>query len=88
SMVRGIANSKIGFGDLILLLRYFFKLKVSTHPIHLAKKLGLTVTAEGVETQQQVEILTRLGCQQFQGYLLGMPVNVGQLIQSQGAHFV
>ncbi|WP_410205167.1 hypothetical protein, partial [Acinetobacter baumannii] len=25
---------------------------------------------------------------QFQGYLLGMPVNVGQLIQSQGAHFV
>lgn len=55
--------------------------------IHLAKKLGLTVTAEGVETQQQVEILTRLGCQQFQGYLLGMPVNVGQLIQSQGAHF-
>ncbi|MFW2086808.1 NAD(P)-dependent oxidoreductase, partial [Acinetobacter baumannii] len=32
SMVRGIANSKIGFGDLILLLSYFFKLKVSTHP--------------------------------------------------------
>jgi len=32
-MVRGIVNSKIGFGDLILLLRYFFKLKVSTHPI-------------------------------------------------------
>ncbi|MRA12155.1 MFS transporter, partial [Acinetobacter nosocomialis] len=27
-------NSKIGFGDLILLLRYFFKLKVSTHPNH------------------------------------------------------
>lgn len=55
--------------------------------IHLAKKLGLTVTAEGVETQQQVEILTRLGCQQFQGYLLGMPVHVDQLIESQGAHF-
>ncbi|OTT37478.1 hypothetical protein CAS80_07470, partial [Acinetobacter baumannii] len=28
-------NSKIGFGDLILLLRYFFKLKVSTHPSHV-----------------------------------------------------
>ena len=36
-MVRGIANSKIGFGDLILLLRYFFKLKVSTHPNELKK---------------------------------------------------
>ncbi|MBB4811289.1 hypothetical protein HNP31_003048, partial [Acinetobacter johnsonii] len=33
--VRGIANSKIGFGDLILLLRYFFKLKVSTHPNYI-----------------------------------------------------
>jgi hypothetical protein len=37
-MVRGIANSKIGFGDLILLLRYFFKLKVSTHPIYFPYK--------------------------------------------------
>ena len=38
-MVRGIANSKIVFGDLILLLRYFFKLKVSTHPILLNEYL-------------------------------------------------
>ena len=37
-MVRGIANSKIGFGDLILLLRYFFKLKVSTHPNQIENK--------------------------------------------------
>ena len=56
--------------------------------IQLAKKLGLTVTAEGVETQQQLEILTRLGCQQFQGYLLGMPVSVGQLAESQSVHLV
>ncbi len=40
-MVRGIANSKIGFGDLILLLRYFFKLKVSTHPSH--KEIGCLI---------------------------------------------
>ena len=38
-MVRGIANSKIRFGDLILLLRYFFKLKVSTHPISNFRKI-------------------------------------------------
>ncbi|RSE16172.1 MFS transporter, partial [Acinetobacter johnsonii] len=31
-------NSKIGFGDLILLLRYFFKLKVSTHPSNFSEK--------------------------------------------------
>ncbi|MFX7345956.1 hypothetical protein ABTI94_06460, partial [Acinetobacter baumannii] len=35
--------SKIGFGDLILLLRYFFKLKVSTHP----NKLYLSCTMVG-----------------------------------------
>jgi len=38
-MVRGIANSKIGFGDLILLLRYFFKLKVATHPKFIEKNI-------------------------------------------------
>ncbi|MEQ1182973.1 hypothetical protein ABLU14_17310, partial [Acinetobacter nosocomialis] len=37
---RGIANSKIGFGDLILLLRYFFKLKVSTHPSLFRQNIG------------------------------------------------
>ncbi|MBH2001806.1 MAG: EAL domain-containing protein [Moraxellaceae bacterium] len=48
--------------------------------IHLAAKLQLIVTAEGVETQQQADILTNLGCNQLQGYLLGMPVNVESLV--------
>ncbi|WP_411683979.1 putative bifunctional diguanylate cyclase/phosphodiesterase [Acinetobacter indicus] len=47
--------------------------------IQLATKLGLTVTAEGVETPLQAEILARLGCQQLQGYLLSMPVEVERL---------
>ncbi|AXY55723.1 EAL domain-containing protein [Acinetobacter chinensis] len=47
--------------------------------IQLAIKLGLTVTAEGVESPLQAEILTRLGCQQLQGYLLGIPVEVERL---------
>lgn len=47
--------------------------------IQLAIKLGLTVTAEGVETPLQAEILTRLGCQQLQGYLLGLPMDVERL---------
>ena len=53
--------------------------------IQLAIKLGLVVTAEGVETPSQADILTRLGCQQLQGYLLGMPVNVGRLEKSKYA---
>ncbi|ANF81029.1 diguanylate cyclase [Acinetobacter sp. NCu2D-2] len=47
--------------------------------IHLAINLGLKVTAEGVETQLQADILTRLGCQQLQGYLLGRPMDIEQL---------
>lgn len=49
--------------------------------IHLAIKLGLVVTAEGVETQLQADILTRLDCQQVQGYLLGKPMDVQHLNQ-------
>lgn len=50
--------------------------------IQLAKRLGLVVTAEGVETEQQADILKRLGCQQLQGYLLGMPLPVQRLEES------
>lgn len=47
--------------------------------IQLAKRLGLVVTAEGVETELQAEILKRLGCQQLQGYLLSVPLSVQHL---------
>ena len=51
--------------------------------IHLAMKLDLLVTAEGVETEEQANILTRLGCEQLQGFLLGLPVDVKRLEHSQ-----
>ena len=47
--------------------------------INLAIKLGLTVTVEGVETPMQVEKLTKLGCQQLQGFLFSMPIPVEEL---------
>jgi diguanylate cyclase (GGDEF)-like protein len=42
--------------------------------ITMARGLGLAVTAEGVETRQQLELLYRQGCHQMQGYLFGKPV--------------
>jgi len=41
--------------------------------ITMAKNLQLGVIAEGVETQEQLDLLTKLGCKAFQGYLLGYP---------------
>jgi EAL domain-containing protein (putative c-di-GMP-specific phosphodiesterase class I) len=42
--------------------------------ILMAHELGLSCLAEGVETNQQHQQLLALGCDSFQGYLLGKPM--------------
>jgi diguanylate cyclase (GGDEF)-like protein/PAS domain S-box-containing protein len=41
----------------------------------LAKTLNLEVVAEGVETEQQLNLLRRLGCKYGQGYLYSKPID-------------
>jgi EAL domain-containing protein (putative c-di-GMP-specific phosphodiesterase class I) len=41
--------------------------------IGLARGLNLPVAAEGVETQDQLDFLTRESCDEIQGYLIGRP---------------
>lgn len=41
--------------------------------LSMGQKLGIDVIAEGVETQEQFEYLTHLGCLYFQGYFFGKP---------------
>lgn len=43
----------------------------------LGRAMGLTVVAEGVETEEQLRLLRTLGCQQIQGYLIGKPMPAG-----------
>jgi EAL domain-containing protein (putative c-di-GMP-specific phosphodiesterase class I) len=42
--------------------------------IGMGSKLGLVLTAEGVETREHAERLRRLGCELGQGYMLGRPL--------------
>ena len=42
--------------------------------IGISKALGCTVTAEGVETEEQLEALRALGCERIQGFLLARPL--------------
>ena len=51
--------------------------------VTLAHALGLTVTAEGVETPVQAERLRRIGCDSGQGWLFakpGKPDNIARLL--------
>ena len=49
--------------------------------VTLAHNLGLTVCAEGVETQEALDLLQSLGCEKAQGYLIGKPVPATELIE-------
>jgi EAL domain-containing protein (putative c-di-GMP-specific phosphodiesterase class I) len=47
---------------------------IATAIISMGKALGLTVVAEGVETDEQDEFLRRSHCDELQGYLFSKPV--------------
>jgi predicted signal transduction protein with EAL and GGDEF domain len=47
----------------------------------LAINLGIMTTAEGVETQEQLQLVRLLGCTEMQGYLFSPPRRVEELAQ-------
>lgn len=44
--------------------------------VAMADKLGLELLAEGVETEEQVELLRKIGCDNVQGYYYAKPMPV------------
>jgi diguanylate cyclase len=52
--------------------------------VHLGRALGLTVTAEGVETKEQHRFLQALGCHQLQGFLFSRPVPPAEIDRMLG----
>lgn len=54
--------------------------------IALAESMEFNVIAEGVETTQQQQMLSNMGCRVFQGYLFGRPVPIHEFF-NQNAKF-
>lgn len=46
--------------------------------VAMARHMGLSVTAEGVETKEQREFLAGLGCDLYQGFLFSKPIPIDE----------
>jgi EAL domain-containing protein (putative c-di-GMP-specific phosphodiesterase class I) len=44
--------------------------------VGMAASLGMGVVTEGVETEEQLDLLVGMGCRQFQGYYFSRPITV------------
>ncbi len=53
--------------------------------IAMAQSLDLDVIAEGVETEEQQQLLMGEGCSHYQGYLFGKPVSIEEFEASLGS---
>ncbi len=49
-------------------------LKILSSVIQMAHSLGMDVITEGVETEEQLELLSKIGCSHFQGYYFYKPL--------------
>ena len=56
---------------------------IVTAVLHMAKGFGVTVVAEGVETEAQARRLLQLGCASAQGYWFGRPAPLEQMNLAQ-----
>lgn len=54
--------------------------------VKMAKQLGLTVIAEGVETDEQLKFLSDSGCDIAQGFLFSKPVDIKNFEEFMEAH--
>lgn len=78
---------KFGFDKLKIDQSFISGLEVNTEKsrdildtiIMLGHKLGMTVTAEGIETDLQEKILSSMDCDHFQGFKYGKPMPVDDL---------
>ena len=56
-------------------------LKILSSVINIGRELGMKVTQEGVETQEQMELLKKLGCHVIQGFRYSKPLRLSDYIE-------
>lgn len=56
--------------------------KIVASIIELGKKLDVRVIAEYVETEEQRQLLEEIGCDWYQGYLIGKPVLLDEFVEN------
>ncbi|MTI09501.1 EAL domain-containing protein [Rhodospirillaceae bacterium RKSG073] len=58
------------------------KFAITCAVLSMAETIGYEVTAEGIETEGQRDLLINMGCHIGQGYLFGKPMSVNQIIEN------
>lgn len=73
--------SRIAFSELKIDRSFVCRVSESAHlanivhsAVDIGQRLGLTTVAEGVETQEEFNILREMGCDEIQGYLFARPM--------------
>ncbi|WP_083952355.1 EAL domain-containing protein [Sphingobium amiense] len=51
--------------------------------VSLAEALGMDTTAEGAETQDELDLIRQLGCSHIQGYIYGRPMIAADVLAAQ-----
>jgi diguanylate cyclase (GGDEF)-like protein len=54
--------------------------------VQIGERLGMGIVAEGVETQEQLELVRREGCTEVQGFLFSKPLPAAQARAFAGEH--
>ncbi len=52
--------------------------------VKMSEELGLIALTEGVETKEQLEMLSEMGCRMFQGYYFAKPMSVAEFEEKYG----
>jgi EAL domain-containing protein (putative c-di-GMP-specific phosphodiesterase class I) len=59
--------------------------KIVAAIIGLSRSLGVEVVAEGVETERDAEVLSRLGCGSAQGFLFARPMSAAAMVRGRSS---